>query len=129
MKALLKKIDDFVSQLEVVSVDPKDLSSCRIVYHPKSSFFIAISKNGKKFAFNKDGEYHTFRGFDGVLLGKYNVNIYPLLRYMIDLKIINEAEEHKFILHASEYETKHLDEDKIRTATETLHRYGFKVTK
>ena len=91
MKKREKKIDKLISELIIID-GGCNLKNCNIYSNIEAEFAIIISKSGKKFALSTAGKYNRFRGFDGCILVKYNISVYLLLQYMIQMKMANQEE-------------------------------------
>lgn len=129
IKQIVSKIDKFASKVKVIEHADTMLNISKLYVNSRSNFYLAITKNGRRYAITKGGEFPNFTGFDGVMLDRYNTDIYVLANYMVQMGILKQSEADRF----QEYTQKvrHAEFEKWQTEQKIgdLVRQGYKVTK
>ena len=128
MKRTIAKIDSLIEQLTLLN-DDKIIGACRLYIKHDAEFAIAVSKNGKKFVINTAGRYHSFSGFGGCILDKYNIEVYTLAGYMVTMGLLTTEEAKAFRRYAEESSRKLHEQQKLQDAEKLLQENGYKVHK
>lgn len=129
IKQIISKIDKFASMIRVIEHGDTVLNISKLYVNSRSDFYLAIAKNGRRYAITKGGEFSRFNGFDGVILDRYNMNIYRLADYMAQMGILTPNEVGRFQEYAEKQRHEQYEQHKVQTAINDLVRQGYKVTK